>query len=60
MIGDISGESPVVAAVLEQVHDGHGRVGESVHKDGLQESLGVMERPANCSNSEMKYLSKVL
>ena len=30
---------------LEQVHDGHRGVGESVDEDGLQQALGVVPHP---------------
>ena len=45
VIGDESGESPVVDRVLEDVHDGHGGVGEAVHEHRLQQPLGVVEGP---------------
>ena len=45
VVGDVGGESPVVAAVLEQVHDGHRGVAEPVDEHGLQESLRVVKNP---------------
>ena len=47
IVGDEGGESPVVDRVLEDVHDGHGGVGEAVHKHRLQEALGVVCDPAD-------------
>ena len=41
-------ESPVVRAVLEQVANGHSGVRESMNKDRLQKTLGVVEGMA-CS-----------
>ena len=45
VVGDVAGEAPVVAAVLEQVHDRHRSVGEPVHEDGLQQPLGIVANP---------------
>ena len=45
MVGDVAGEAPVVAAVLEQVHDRHRGVGEPVDEDGLQQALGIVANP---------------
>ena len=47
VVGDEGGESPVVDGVLEDVHDGHGGVGEAVDEDGLQEALRVVGDPAD-------------
>ena len=46
VVGDERGESPVVGGVLEDVHDGHGGVGEAVDEDGLEEALRVVGDPA--------------
>ena len=46
VVGDVQAEAPVVGAVLEQVHDGHRSVGESMDEKRLEESLAVVERPA--------------
>ena len=45
MEGDVAGEAPVVAAVLEQVHDRHRGVGEPVDEDGLQQALCIVANP---------------
>ena len=45
VVGDVAGEAPVVAAVLEQVHDRHRGVGEPVDEDGLQQALGIVANP---------------
>ena len=50
VVGDVGRESPVVGRVLEEVGDGHGRVGEPVDEDGFQKTLGVVESPAAESN----------
>ena len=50
MVGDVRGKSPIIAAVLEQVSQGHGGVGEPVNEDCLQESLDVVEAPGGGSN----------
>ena len=47
VVGDEGGKSPVVDGVLEDVHDGHGGVGEAVDEDGLQEALRVVGDPAD-------------
>ena len=52
VVSDVGGKAPVVGRVLEQVGDGHGRVGETVDEDGLQQTLGVVKGPATQSNSE--------
>ena len=45
MVGDVASEAPVVAAVLEQVHDRHRGVGEPVDEDGLQQALCIVANP---------------
>ena len=45
VVGDVAGEAPVEAAVLEQVHDRHRGVGEPVDEDGLQQALGIVANP---------------
>ena len=45
MVGDVAGEAPVVAAVLEQVHDRHRGVGEPVYEDSLQQPLCIVANP---------------
>jgi hypothetical protein len=50
VVGDVRSKKPVVRAVLEQVHHGHGGVREAVHKDGLEDSLSVVHAPTNGSN----------
>ena len=46
VVPDVGREAPVVAAVLEEVPDGHGGVAEPVHEHGLQQPLGVVQHPA--------------
>lgn len=55
MVGYISSEAPIVRAVLEEIEQWHGAVGEPVHKLGLKEALGIMEGPATCSNTVKKF-----
>ena len=45
VVGDVAGEAPVVAAVLEQVHDRHGGVGETVDEYSLQQPLCIVANP---------------
>ena len=45
VVGDVAGEAPVVAAVLEQVHDRHRSVGEPMDEDGLQQALCIVANP---------------
>ena len=47
VVGDVGRESPVVAAVLEQVHDGHRGVAEPVDKHSLEQSLCVVQHPVH-------------
>lgn len=52
VISDVGGEAPVVDAVLEQIHQRHGRVRESVNEDGLEKSLRVVNGPTSRSNAK--------
>lgn len=45
------GKSPIVATVLEEIHDGHGRFGKAVHEDCLENALYIVQRPASGGNS---------
>ena len=45
VVGDVAGEAPVVAAILEQVHDRHRGVGEPVHEDRLKQPLCIVANP---------------
>ena len=45
MVGDVASEAPVVGAVLEQVHDRHRGVGETVDEDSLQQPLCIVANP---------------
>jgi hypothetical protein len=54
VVGDVGGESPVVGRVLEEVGDGHGRVGEPMDEDRLQQTLGVVEGPTAERDSAKK------
>ena len=47
VVGDVGRESPVVAAVLEQVHDGHRGVAEPVDEHRLEQSLCVVQHPVH-------------
>lgn len=42
VVGDVGGEEPVVGAVLEQVPQGHCRMRESMHEDGLEQTFHVV------------------
>ena len=46
MVANVSSKAPVLATVLKQVHNRHGRVGESVDKQGFQDSFSIVEAPA--------------
>ena len=54
VVGDVGGESPVVGRVLEEVGDGHGRVGEPVDEDRLQQTLCIVEGPTAERDSAKK------
>lgn len=60
VVSHISSEAPVVGAVLEEIEQWHGAVGKPVHKLGLQEAFGIMERPATCSNTVKKFVPLVM
>lgn len=51
VVSNIGGEAPVVNAVLEQVTEGHGRVREAMHVNGLQQPLGIVETPTTSRNA---------
>jgi len=38
-------KAPVVSTVLEKIEDGHGEGTEFMHKDGLKQTLGVVDHP---------------
>ncbi len=59
VVGDVGRESPVVGGVLEEVGDGHGRVGEAVDEDRFQKTLGIVESPATEGNSGNEITLKV-
>jgi len=46
VVGNIGSEAPIVNGVLENVHEWHGGMRESVYEDSLKETLGVVECPA--------------
>ena len=50
VVSDVGGEAPVVAAVLEQVHDGHRRVAKPMDKHRLQQPLGIVQHPGHNNN----------
>lgn len=50
IVADVEGEAPVVAAILEQIHDRHRGVREAMHEHRLQQTLHVVNRPANGRN----------
>lgn len=52
VVGDISCEEPIVRAVLEEVPQWHRSMREPVHKNGLQESLQVMDRVTDRRNAK--------
>ena len=48
---DEESESPVIGTVLEQVSERHRAVRELVNKEGLEETLRIVERPGNHCDS---------
>lgn len=54
MIRDISGEAPVVDAVLEQITQRHCSVREAMNEDGLEQSFGVVNAPASSGDTKIK------
>eukprot|EP00959_Pyramimonas_sp_CCMP1952_P242431 5067412-Pyramimonas_sp.AAC.1 len=42
-VGHHGCKTPVVTRVAEQVHDGHGGVTEVVHREGLEQALGIVK-----------------
>jgi hypothetical protein len=55
VIGDVECKQPVVGAVLEQAEDRHGRMGEPVHEQSFQKSLGIVQRPASSRNAATTF-----
>jgi len=53
-VANPEGKSPIVATVLEQIHDGHGRMRESMNKESLEDSLHIMDGPTNGGNPAQK------
>lgn len=58
VVGDVAGEAPVVAAVLEQVHDRHRGVGETVDEDGLQQALCIVPNPEGKGGMTFTFTSR--
>lgn len=52
VVRHIHGKQPVVAAVLEQVHERHRAVGEPVHEQGLQDALHIVSRETHSRHTE--------
>lgn len=54
VIGHVGSEAPIVAAILEQIAQWHRIVREAMHKDGLQQTLHIVNRIATGGNTEKK------
>lgn len=52
VVANEQSETPVISAVLEKIHYGHGRMGETVNKNGLQQSFDVVQSPTRSSNTK--------
>ena len=50
VVWHISGKSPIVGAVLEQVHDRHCCIGKSVNENRFQKTLNVVKCPTTGCN----------
>lgn len=52
VVRNVSGERPVVAAVLEEIPQRHGGMGEPMNEQRLQQTLRVVSNPADGGNAE--------
>jgi len=50
IIANSSGKAPIVSAVLEKIEDGHGEGTKFMHKNGLKNTLGVVDHPEEEGN----------
>jgi hypothetical protein len=51
-VGDKGSKAPVIAAVLEQVSERHCGMGETMDKEGLQQSLAIVQSPTDHSDMD--------
>ena len=58
-VGNQRCKGPVVPTVLEQVGQRHGWAAEPVHKERLEQPLGVMQHPASDTEPGNTYVHKV-
>lgn len=58
VIGHVGGEAPIVAAILEEIAQWHRIVRKAMHKDGLQQTLHIVNRVATGSNAEIKQIQR--
>lgn len=59
VIGHVGSEAPIVAAILEQIAQWHRIVREAMHKDGLQQTLHIVNRIATGGNAKKKSQNKM-
>ncbi len=46
IIGHVGCKAPIITGILKQIENRHCGIRKSVHEDGLQQTLRVVERPA--------------
>lgn len=54
MVGDISGETPIVRAIFEEITQGHSGVRETMDENRLQQTFHIMDCVTGSGNTEMK------
>lgn len=52
-VANVECKTPVIGAVFEQIHYGHGGVRKSMNKDCLEQSLDIMQCPT-CSSDPVE------
>lgn len=54
MVGDISGETPIVRAIFEEITQGHSGVRETMDENRLQQTFHIMDCVTGSGNTGMK------
>lgn len=55
VVSNVGSKEPVIAAIAEQVANGHGSVRETMDEKSFKNTLGVVSHPAKCSNTILKW-----
>lgn len=51
VVSNVGSKEPIIAAIAEQVANGHGSVRETMDEESFKNTLGIVSHPANCSNT---------